>query len=335
MPDIPVIIDNEQCKAIAGNLRRIEFRPEFTSRAFIVHPLDKEIRLRMLFFAVAVCHQTRSLKSQKYNLFGWDYIEKVFLNLAINKPDHLNVYHIRSSGAEVVGTGLQVAFSDDGMAIHSTLDRIGERAELMKELSDFIIDNFEGKFSNLLDETNGKLFNNGHGLYEILEKTGSFSDPLRKKSSFLAKLLYDSGLFNIVDREHYIPIMDYHMQRVLLRLGCVKVLDHKLLNSLKNQEPLSSDAEIRNASVAAMNALIAFSGIEPWRMNDIFWSLGRSCCNETTLCTEKCCAKDPCTFQTIVLVGDHKKCSFESTCRGAHDAETRRLWEPIVETHYY
>ncbi|MHC1773925.1 MAG: hypothetical protein AB9834_00795 [Lentimicrobium sp.] len=335
MSEQPIVVDIEQCKAITGNLRGLKFRPEFTLRTFITHPLDKEIRLRMLFFAVAVCHQTRNLKSLKYNLFGWDFIEKVFLGLAINRPDLLDVFYISSSGSDAVGTGLQVAFSDDGMAIHSTLDRIEERAELMKELSDFATDNFEGKFSNLLDETNGRLFNNGHGLYEILEKTGSFSDPLRKKSSFLAKLLYDSGLFKIADREHYIPIMDYHMQRVLLRLGCVKVPDYKLLNSLKNQEPLSSDAEVRNACVEAMNTLIAFSGIEPWRMNDIFWSLGRSCCNETTLCTDKCCAKDPCTFQTIVFVDDHKNCSFESTCKGAEDAETRRLWEPFVETHFY
>jgi hypothetical protein len=205
----------------------------------------------------------------------------------------------------------------------------------MKELSRFIQKRFEGSFSGFLEEANGKLFNHGKGFYETLGQTGAFSDPLRKKSSFLAKLLIDSKLFTISDRKNYIPIMDYHMQRVLLRLGCVKVLDNALGISLRNQTPVTSDQAVRNACIEAMHNLVINSGIDPWVMNDIFWSLGRSCCNETTLCTDKCCMKDPCSFQAIVQIPDHKNCSFETTCKGFQDKETRRLWEPIVETHYY
>ncbi len=335
MNDNLIAVDQEQCGRISESLSKIIFRPEFTSRAFISQPLDRETRVRMLFYAVAVCHQTRNLKSLKNNLFGWDYIEHVFLDLAKNKSVLLDVQSLSLSDPEPVSTGLRLAFSDDGIASHSTLDRIDERAGLMTELSRFVMNHFEGNFCSLLEKTNGRLYNHSEGLYEILGKTGSFSDPLRKKSSFLAKLLFDCHLFNIADKENYIPIMDYHMQRVLLRLGCVKILNINLLHTLQNKIPVSSDHLVRNACVEAMNMLISLTDIEPWRMNDIFWSLGRSCCNETTLCTEKCCMKIPCTFETIVLVHDHKNCSFEATCIGALDAETRSLWEPFVETHYY
>jgi hypothetical protein len=335
MSDNPVVVDTEQCLAISGIIPGLLIRPEFLMRPFLNYPLEKETRLRMLFYSVAVCHQTRSLKSHKHQLFGWDFIEKGFLELAIGNSRLLDVDFLNSSDTDTIGRRLQIAFSDDGTIQHSTIDRVDERANLMKELSRFVQNRFEGSFSGFLEEANGKLFNHGKGFYETLGQTVAFSDPMRKKSSFLAKLLIDSKLFAISDRENYIPIMDYHMQRVLLRLGCVKVLDNALAINLRNRTPVTSDEAVRNACMEAMQALISNSGVDPWVMNDIFWSLGRSCCNETTLCTDKCCMKDPCSFQAIVQIPDHNNCSFETTCKGFQDKETRRLWEPIVETHYY
>ncbi|NTW24143.1 MAG: hypothetical protein HGA37_05550 [Lentimicrobium sp.] len=289
----------------------------------------------MLFTAVAICHQTRNLKSEKYGIYGWDFMEKVFLELAIGKSRLLDVRQLSDADEEAIAFSLESAFSDDGNAINTTLDRIGERTSLLLELTDFILDEFDGNYSALIQETDGRLINNGHGLYEILEKTKAFDDPLRKKSSFLVKLLIDSGLFNIKDPENYIPIMDYHMQRVLLRLGCVEIQDDDLLFALKSRLPQKTDRPVREACISAVNELSRSSGIPPWQMNDIFWPLGRSCCNETTLCTDKFCTKEPCSFQLIVLVPDHKICSFESVCKGFLHHESKLLWEPFIETHYY
>jgi len=335
MSDNPVVVDTEQCLAISGILPGLLIRPEFLVRPFLNHPLERETRLRMLFYSVAVCHQTRSLKSDKHKLFGWDYIEKVFLELAIGNSMLLHAELLNSADTETIAQHLQVAFSDDGNILHSTIDRVNERANLMKELSSFVQNRFGGSFSSLIKEVNGKLISYGKGFYETLGQTAAFSDPMRKKSSFLAKLLIDSKLFAISDRENYFPIMDYHMQRVLLRLGCVKVMDNELAINLRNRVPVTSDLAIRSACIEAMQILIFNSGIESWIMNDIFWSLGRSCCNETTLCTDKHCMKEPCTFQSIIQVNDHKNCSFEATCKGFRHDETRYLWEPMVETHFY
>lgn len=335
MSDNPVVVDTEQCLAIAEILPGLVIRPEFLVRPFLNHSLEKETRLRMLFYSVAVCHQTRSLKSDKHQLFGWDYIEKVFLELATGNSMLLDVDFLNKTDTETIARHLQVVFSDDGTIQHSTIDRVDERVNLMKELSSFIQNKFGGSISRLLEEANGKLINHEKGFYETLGQTVAFSDPVRKKSSFLAKLLIDSKLFTISDRENYFPIMDYHMQRVLLRLGCVRVLDTDLAISLRNRTPVTSDEAVRNACIGVMHNLIIHSGIDPWVMNDIFWSLGRSCCNETTLCKDQCCMKDPCSFQTIVQIPDHKNCSFEARCKGFQVKETRLLWEPIVETHYY
>ncbi|MFH1119770.1 MAG: hypothetical protein V1775_08090 [Bacteroidota bacterium] len=289
----------------------------------------------MLFFAVAICHQTRSLKSIRNNLFGWDYIEKVFLDLALRRSSLLKPEFLDKSDVTGIESALESAFADDGKAKNSTLDRIEERVRLMKDLSNYMNREFGGSFARLIEKTGGLLYNRGAGFYELLQNTEAFADPMRKKSSFLLKLLIDSGLFKIKDTESYIPVMDYHMQRVLLRLGCIIIQDKPLLEAIKAKQPLQSDLPVRKACIEAVREISGYSGIDVWKMNDIFWSLGRSCCNDIMLCIDRQCAKEPCTFQTIVLVPDHKYCSFESICSGYGREETRLLWEPIVETHYY
>lgn len=335
MTESCVTVNSSQCLAVSKTLLELEIRPGFTRRPFLSHPLKLETRLNMLFFAVAICHQTRDLKNEKRNLFGWDYIERVFLDLAVNKSKLLDIQMIDQADDESIAFGLEAAFSDDGEAIKTSLDRIGERVRLLKDLSHYIYFESDGSFSSLLEKANGFLINKGQGLYELLEKTEAFADQMRKKSSFLIKLLIDSGLFSIKDPENYIPIMDYHMQRVLLRLGCVEIQDDDLRNAITHRQPLATDQHVRKACIEAVKELAKYSGIDIWKMNDIFWSLGRSCCHESMLCLEGYCIKKPCTFQMIVLTPDHEKCSFEPVCNGAGKEETRLLWEPIVETHYY
>ncbi|KAF0198497.1 MAG: hypothetical protein FD166_1138 [Bacteroidetes bacterium] len=335
MHESNVVVDSNQCLAISNVLLLMEFREGFTRRPFLNHPLKKETRLAMLFYAVAICHQTRSLRSAKCNLFGWDYIEKVFLDLALKKSALLIPESLGKDEVESIASALESAFSDDGNPVNTTLDSIEERVGLMKDLSRFLQIESGGSFSHLIEKTGGLLYNQGSGFYEMLEKTDAFGDPMRKKSSFLLKLLIDSGLFVIRDRENYIPIMDYHMQRVLLRLGCIRINDRELLGAIKKRALLPTDQPVRKACIEAVNEIARYSGIEVWKMNDIFWSLGRSCCNDIMLCLDEHCSKEPCTFQTIVLIPEHKNCSFESVCSGYGREETRLLWEPIVETHYY
>jgi len=310
-------------------------RPAFLKRPFLKVPLAIEQRLSMLFYAVAICHQTRSLKSERLQLYGWEYIEQVFLDLAINNSYLINPDSIEHTDSEKIANDLAAAFSDTGDPGFTTLDRIEERVLLMKDTSRLVQTLSGGSFLKLTEATGGFLLNHGQGFYELPEKSQTFGDPFRKKLSFLAKLLIDAGLFVIHDRENYFPIMDYHMQRVLLRLGCVEVTNPDLLNSLVNRLPVITDIPVRQACIDAIRLISEYSAIELWQMNDYFWTLGRSCCNSTTLCTDGVCSKNPCSFQSVISISDHRHCSFEYICAGHHDKETRSLWEPMVETHYY
>lgn len=330
-----VMVNQLQCTQVASVVTGLVIRPEFGSRLFLNLPVGKELKLRMLFYSVAICHQTRNLVSRKYNLYGWEYIEEVFSRIALHQPEFLDPQSIAGETEQKLSILLKQAFSDDQEAEHSSLDRVEERIMLMNELSNFVLQRFDGSFSDLLGSTGNHLMNSGKGLYEVLEQSLTFSDVARKKSSFLVKLLSDSNLYSIEDTGNYVPIMDYHMMRVLLRFGCVEITDKSLKLALTEKRMLKTEEPVRQACIEAMRIIALESGVDPWIMNDIFWPLGRSCCNETTLCTAHVCMKQPCTFESMILLNNHKKCSFEANCKGAADRSYRALWEPFAETHFY
>ncbi|MCK4808355.1 MAG: hypothetical protein KAS90_01910, partial [Candidatus Aenigmarchaeota archaeon] len=139
---------------------------------------------------------------------------------------------------------------------------------------------------------------------------------------------------NIKDPENFVPVIDYHMQRVLLRMGCVEITDLELKRKLWNREKLESDVAIRNACIQAIKIISNISGHNILKMNDFFWPL-RSCCEEKTLCFDKVCNKDPCTFNLVVDLPSHNTCVFEKVCKGSTNEEYRKYWQPIVSTHFY
>jgi hypothetical protein len=289
----------------------------------------------MLFNAVAICHQTRNLYSPGHNLYGWDYIEKAFTELAKDNNPVLNPDFVVTLDSEELQYRLLCMFSDTGKASDSSLDTIEERAELCFSINKMIVNEFHGNFAEMLISTGELLINNGKGFYEVLSNCDAFSDPQRKKSSFLLKLLIDAGLYTIQDRQNYIPIVDYHMQRVLLRLGCIEVNDPEYDNNLKNRIPVETDRHVRLACIDSFRIISEVAGMDVWVMNDIFWPLGRSCCNEITLCTDKKCSKNPCTFDLMIKTNHHNQCIFKEICQGYLTGSPKEYNEPNIKTHYY
>jgi len=330
-----VIINEEQCQLTADIIGRLKLRDDFYQREFLNSGLDRETQYRMLFYAVAICHQTHILHHPGFNLWGWDYLEHAFLDLAKNKPELINPAYSSEVSVNKLVDELKPFFSFDGHPDNCTLDRLGERAELMIEASNLIDEKFGGQITGMINSTGQKLYNDGKGMYEVLAKMEAFSDPFQKKSTFLIKLLEEASLLKIEDSINFIPIMDYHMQRVLLRLGCVVIIDKNLHQQLIERTPMDSDEAVRSACIEAFKSIADHSGYPVTKMNDFFWSLGRSCCNETTLCQDGICDKSPCTLTQIVHIKSHKNCIFEKICKGYQDESYRNLWQPIVKTHFY
>lgn len=324
-----------QCVKVAELLKTFRFRQSFYDREFLHFEAPEEARLRAYFYSVAICHQTHKLFSKKLKLWGWEYMEFMFTQLGKNNSPFLRRGVICSLSFNDLCNRLASLFSDDGNPLNSTLDRISERATFLAE-ADYILENhYKGSVRNLLAASKSRLLHDGKGLYELLGSFRAFSDPLRKKSTFLIKLLLDAGLYKVKDIENFVPIMDYHMQRVLLRAGCVDVVSDKLASKLRRQKPVERDTKVRVACIEALKIIGAGSGMPILRLNDFFWSLGRSCCHKELLCQVGHCEKDPCTFAQIVAHDPHDSCALDLVCKGKHEEKYRNLWQPVVETHFY
>jgi hypothetical protein len=327
-------LNEARCLQVATAISPLKLSKNFYNRPYLNLDVSEETKYRMHFMATAICHQTHHLHHPGLNLFGWDFIEHVFINLAkddhrLLKPEYL--YHAAVSSIE---SDLKLAFAHAENPFACSLDRLNERARLMKDAAKILVSKYNGQIGNLFKKSAGRV-SGKQGLYSLLPEFEAFEDPQQKKSTLLIKFLEEEKLVTIQDPENFIPIMDYHMQRVLLRLGCVEITNQEYKNKIRNREVLDSDEPIRGLCIGAFKIIAAGSGHPVTKMNDFFWSLGRSCCHETALCTEKVCDKNPCTFTEIVEVSDHSRCVFQDFCPGATDQEYRKLWQPVVETHYY
>ena len=291
--------------------------------------------MRTYFLSAAICHQTHNLHHPDLNLWGWEYMEHGFLELVRKRHPLLNPGYMSICSQPDIAGLLQETFSPTGKKEGSSLDRIEERSAMWLNICSFVKNNFQGSISRMIDSSEGRLISDGKGLYERLSGLSAFADPEMKKLTFFIKLATDAGILNIKDPENLIPIMDYHMQRVLLRTGCVVVTDKELAGKLSSRTPVDSDAPVRSACIEAMKHIAEASGKNLLAMNDFFWPLGRSCCHEITLCRDKSCSKNPCTLATILNLEQHDSCILQNECKGAFDDTYLRLWEPVVETSYY
>ena len=125
------------------------------------------------------------------------------------------------------------------------------------------------------------------------------------------------------------------MQRVLLRTGCVEVNDQELKTKLQKRQAIKDDEPIRKACIEAMDIIAQTSAYHSFKMNDIFYTLGRSCCNEATLCRTHTCEKTPCTLTRAVILESHENCIFQTVCKGATNDNYHKYWQPQVQTHFY
>ncbi|GAB4318812.1 MAG: hypothetical protein Kow00127_10920 [Bacteroidales bacterium] len=328
-------VSKEVIKRVAEAVRQVKPNPEFYNRPFLHLNADRETRLRVYFLSAAICHQTRTLHHPQLNLWGWDYMEHVFTDMVENRHPLLIPGYSSCIEKSEIEWMLASLFSVDRRPENTTLDRLSERAEMIFQICTVARNHYDGSISRLVDASGGLLYNNGKGLYEVLGAFSAFSDPHRKKATFYIKLACDAGVLNIRDPENLIPVMDYHMMRVLLRTGMVEVYDGDLSRSLKNRDRLESDEEVRSSAIEAMRLLAEQSGWELLSLNDLFWPLGRSCCFEEPVCVSGKCSKDPCTLTKTTTAGPHKSCILQESCRGAREEEYRNLWEPMTETNYY
>ncbi|MFA6161012.1 MAG: queuosine salvage family protein [Patescibacteria group bacterium] len=330
-----VSVNNHQCELIATRLLPLQFRKAHFDRPFLTFQSDNETKLCAYLFSSAICHQTHALINRKKNLKGWGCLEDAYTSLGTDGSPLLKPEYIAALDAKQLSELLKPLFSEGGDLTYCTLDRLEERSNFIIEISKILNEKYGGRVENMIAKAEGYLLNNGNGIYELLEEFSAFVDPLKKKSTVFLQLATNANLLKIKDPQSVEPVMDYHMQRLLLRIGCVEVLDQDLKQSLQDRTPLSSDSEVRTAAVEAVRLIGKLAKKDFFEMDELLWSMARSCCHEKPLCQFGACAKNPCTFFSFVDLPEHTHCIFADVCLGKSDESYRKYWQPIVETNYY
>ncbi|NLB66353.1 MAG: hypothetical protein GX803_07790 [Lentisphaerae bacterium] len=122
-------------------------------------------------------------------------------------------------------------------------------------------------------------------LLEILAGLPGYAeDPLQKKAMLLAITLENrpEHFLKVTDPSSAVPIIDYHLQRSVLRTGLVQVLDPELRQNLETRQVVSAsdEAAVRATAYDAIAQLMDRSGLSAATV-DWFFFQNRTRCPET------------------------------------------------------
>ena len=177
----------------------------------------------------------------------------------------------------------------------------------------------------------------GTGLLDRLVRFQGYNDPHLKKAFVLVKALTGLGLFQPTDREQLFIPVDYHLIRMALRTGLVTITDRALADQLRSRSPASQDDdwELRQVIKLAYKQLEQAAGIDVFVLDEMFWTMGRSCCHYSRppRCTG--CDFTDCSVITSFSYRCPGSCPLATVCQGARDEAYRCLFEPQLVTTYY
>jgi hypothetical protein len=151
---------------------------------------------------------------------------------------------------------------------------------------------------------------------EILSTSPFGRDPMMKKAVLLAMVLYNrpERFLHVSEQDAWPAIVDYHLMRVSLRLGMVKLADvtenMNKMNAARQWVAQDIEHSIRNETRQAVEQLQAESGLTHGQIDNILWQARRFCPE----------MKEP----------DCENCLFSSVCE-----KRTELFQPVIRTDAY
>ena len=283
-------VDAARCRQLAARLDGLYIRPsaqsaaadEFADQA----ATDDERRqlANLYFYLVAVCQSTRTLQGTIAGRWvrGWDYMVRAAWR-AVGRLPGAVAPSPRVASAErlaaITPDEFRALFSDDGVPEHSTFDRVPERVALWHDAAGRLRRDYGGDVMALYHAAGGRLRGPG-GIMERLSAFRAYSDPVEKKSFLFVMFAQRSGAWAVVDPDQIEVAIDYHIMRIALRSGMVRVVDPALAGRLRHQETVSAaeDNAVRLAVRDACRLLIDGSRHDVFAVDNILWMIGRNCC---------------------------------------------------------
>jgi hypothetical protein len=268
----------------------------------------------------------------------------LFLALAGRKAEQEATFFTADRMANLDLDEYLSVYALDGDPSHSLINRPEERVTILRELGQGLLDDipeheqYEYLTPKLLSACDNYLqTQEGTGLLDRLDRFEGYNDPHHKKAFVWLKILDRLDLFHARDRQHLFIPVDYHLIRMALRTGIVSVTDNQLAQQLRQRAPATQDddLEIRQVIKQAYKGVENASGVDVFVLDEIFWTIGRSCCHYSrpTRCTT--CDFTDCSVMKSFDYQCPGFCPLSTVCLGAGDEDHRNLFEPNLVTTYY
>ena len=326
-----VLVNSNQCASLAKRLNGIVIKPAKTLK--VESSGDRENAARLLFYYMAICHDTRDLEGSLDGVHrrGSDYLYYAIKRQWDQNPDFFSPSSMTDLSIQKFLSWL----SPNGNPKNCLIKRAEERVRLLRDCGAKLLQYYGGRVTTIFDKSAGYLLrSDGKGLVDLLQIFEAYSDPLRKKIMVLLFLFYVEGLLQVKDPENLALGIDYHLQRIALRSGIIDLESPKLAQKLKLRRFVSKteESEIRLTCLKAYNFITKFSGIYPLDLDALFWQIGRNCCHyeHPPFCGGRPCVRRDCTLFRDVKYSCPGTCLFDGVCLASLDAERTKFFEPKI-----
>ena len=323
---------------IRKNLDQIEKVGEFLKRLHLKFNVLPQIEmaknkneanktLTLIFYVDAICHQTRNFEGEinGQHVRGWDYLLLCFIEEFKKNPSFIRADNM----ARITGQMLERILIGSG-------DRYYERAYLLNNSARILKRDFSGDIFKINEVSHGYIKREGGlGMIDLFRRFKAYSDPLSKKTFLFLNIAKKVGFWEIKDEENLWTPVDYHLERVSIRIGLVEA-DKKLKDKLTEGRriPQTLDLKIRNEVGEAVKKVSEISGIPIENLDQLLWALGRSLClREKPLCEGG--GNTNCTLKIVSGLSCKEKCFIFPVCSAYKNQYRRKLKEPNVFTIYY
>lgn len=332
-----VVIDETRAAQVAECLRKLNLQAaSYATIEGSLPPLDAP-QLREYYFYL--CALLFDFKGMRGVLEGQEYLgSDLFFALALRAARGDPAIFTAQRMAAITARQFDALFSLDGDPSHPATPRGVERARLLRETAQALLQRYDGSLERLLSTSEGFLRReSGLGVLDVFMTLPGYYDPHLKKAFVLLKIWRRLGLWEARDKHNLFIPVDYHLLRVALRSGIVQVQDAAWQQRLRERAVATpaEEEEIRSTVKQAYKRVEQLSGIDVFTLDEIFWTLGRSCCHHDRPARCDTCDRAHCSFTQSFVYTCPGHCPLSGTCIGSGDAAYRALFEPMLETVYY
>lgn len=291
------IENDDKLNEIVGDFDKFLMEYEQEDSKPIFEDVSENIKILMLIYVCGICHN-----------MNWDYLCNNFMyKLKLYSQDFNTDFLV-----DIDESVIERFFEEypKKYKVEATR-RTGMIRSIAKDL--YVNTDIVDKIKNVT-KLKGQ-----DGLFEIINRNIEVfnEDPLHKKTNLLAQLLINDKMIKVADEYNIEPLVDYHIMRLYLRTGRIKIVSQDLVNKImeKEQLHLAQITELRIMIADQIKRFCVKYNKTADELNKIDWYIGRNICEQKRA---RC-----------------KECPYNKYCDSSNKKLEEMLIEPIDNHGFY